>query len=99
MFQPLQRGSLLLLKMELVKKDKEIKARYEMYLKGASCSQVARHYKVTRQSVWAGFKKRGYKLRSRKEAQMGKRGWKETVKLDRVKKRTESYQFPLPNSQ
>ncbi len=40
---------------------------YNWYKQGYSLSQVSRLYNITRQSVYAGFKKRGYVLRAKNE--------------------------------
>lgn len=40
---------------------------YELYLQGYSLAETGRQYGVTRQSVYAGFKLRGYKLRKQKQ--------------------------------
>lgn len=42
---------------------------YMKYQEGLSLSQVAKCFGMTRQSVFAGFKRRGYKLRSKNERQ------------------------------
>ena len=40
---------------------------YELYLSGKSLSQVGNVFGVTRQSVYAGFNRRGYSMRPKKE--------------------------------
>lgn len=40
---------------------------YKLYLSGYSLSEVANKYGITRQSVYAGFERRNYQLRSKNE--------------------------------
>ena len=58
--------------IELVRKDKEIKERYKYYSSGMSCADVALKFGVSRQAVWAGFKKRNLKLRTNKTRTLAK---------------------------
>src|SRR5699024_11760072 len=39
---------------------------YDLYKKGFSLSEVAKEFGVTRQTVYAGFKRRGLKMRTKK---------------------------------
>jgi len=48
-------------------KHKLYREMYEQYKQGYSLAEVGRMYGVTRQSVHAGFKCRGYKLRQKKQ--------------------------------
>jgi len=48
-------------------KDEEIKLRYKKYQEGYSLAEVGKAFGVSRQSVYECFKKRGYKLRPKKE--------------------------------
>ena len=47
-------------------KNKKYKEMYQKYQEGYSLSEVGRMFGMTRQSVYSGFKCRGYKLRSKK---------------------------------
>src|SRR5699024_7146979 len=47
-------------------KNEQYKEMYRLYNKGLSLSEVADKYSMTRQSVYIGFKRRKYKLRTRK---------------------------------
>lgn len=44
-------------------KDKKYTAMYELYQSGFSLSEVGKRYGVTRQSVYSGFKRRGWEMR------------------------------------
>ena len=48
-------------------KHKLYKEMYDQYLEGFSLSEVGKMFGVTRQSVFAGFKCRNYKLRTKKQ--------------------------------
>lgn len=47
--------------------DEKYLKMYHLYLGGYSLSQVGKVYGMTRQSVYIGFRRRGYKLRKKKE--------------------------------
>lgn len=46
-------------------KDQENKERYNLYLQGYSLSQIGKIYNLSRQSIYDGFKRRGFKLRTK----------------------------------
>jgi len=48
-------------------KNKQFELMYQEYQKGFSLAQVGKMFGVTRQSVYAGFKCREYRLRKKKE--------------------------------
>jgi len=47
-------------------KNKLYEEMYQRYLDGFSLSELGKMYGMTRQSVWSGFNKRGYELRTQK---------------------------------
>lgn len=47
------------------RKDEQYKEMYDWYKKGYSLEKVGEAFNLTRQSVYAGFKNRGYKLREK----------------------------------
>lgn len=53
--------------MPNIRKDEQYEEMYAWYQSGCSLSEVAEIYDVTRQSVYAGFKLRGFKMRPKNE--------------------------------
>jgi len=76
--------------MPNIRKDEEYKQMYENYKKGFSLQDIAKMEGVTRQSVYSGFKLRGYEMRKKKELPYQKfKGIKFTKRNNRYLGRTD----------